>query len=273
MATRILVIDDEPLICQLLEYQLRGAGFQVSSYQNGAQALARFAQEEPDLVLLDVMMPGTSGWDLCRQIRAASNVPVIMLTAKQSDDDVVMGLNCGADDYIGKPFSEPQLLARIAAVLRRTAPAERRATPAGHRIERRANVPPAPASLQPAFVAPPAPQRPSTPPALPAGAPRLGDRLAAARQQRNLSLHDAERMCNVRWEFLQAIEQEQFRYLPREELRHALRVYSTLLDVDLKPYLQRRPPPRRRHSFLSAHLAVSAVLVMMILLGVAALLF
>jgi hypothetical protein len=80
-------------------------------------------------------------------------------------------------------------------------------------------------------------------------------------------------MCNVRWEFLQAIEQEQFRYLPREELRHALRVYSTLLDVDLKPYLQRRPPPRRRHSFLSAHLAVSAVLVMMILLGVAALLF
>jgi hypothetical protein len=82
-------------------------------------------------------------------------------------------------------------------------------------------------------------------------------------------------MCNVRWDFLQAIEQEQFRYLPREELRSALKAYSQLLDVDLKPYLQRRPPPRRRRaqSHLFGHFAVSAVLVLLVILGIAALLF
>jgi DNA-binding response OmpR family regulator len=271
VATRILVIDDEPLICQLLEYQLGGAGYAVSSYQNGAQALLRFTQEQPDLVLLDVMMPGTSGWDICRQIRAASPVPVIMLTAKQADDDVVMGLNCGADDYIGKPFSEQQLLARIAAVLRRAAPTDRRATTADRRVMQ----PVLATKAQPAPQAT-APVRRASVPSAPVAAPtRLGPKLAAARQARNLSLHDAERICHVRWEFLQAIEQEQFRYLPREELRSALRIYCEFLDVDLKPYLQRRPPPRRRRpkNYLLAHLAVSAVLVLMIILGAAALLF
>lgn len=262
MATRILVIDDEPLICQLLEYQLSGAGYLVSSYQNGAQALLRLSQEQPDLVLLDVMMPGTSGWDLCRQIRAASAVPIVMLTAKQSDDDVVMGLNCGADDYVGKPFSEQQLLARIAAVLRRAVPAPAR--PAS------VSQPLAPAARSGAVS-----RSVALPPAPPPDPTRLGPTLADARRRRNLSLHDAERMCGVRWEFLQAIEQEQFRYLPREELRSALKAYSRLLDVELKPYLQRRPPPRRRRSGqgLVAHLAVSAVLVLVVLLGIAALLF
>ncbi len=282
MATHILVVDDEPLICQLLEYQLSGAGYQVSSYQNGAQALLRFAQEQPDLVLLDVMMPGTSGWDICRQIRATSNVPVIMLTAKQADDDVVTGLNCGADDYVGKPFSEQQLLARIATVLRRAAPRH----PYGRSLWSPALAPPSPAP------APPPPRRPANVgadlrvrpasmsaavalPQAPATEPiRLGPRLAEARQQRNLSLHDAERICNVRWDFLQAIEQEQFRYLPRDEMRSALHAYSTMLDIDLKPYLQRRPPPRRRRqNFPTAHFALSAILVLMIMLGVAALLF
>lgn len=272
MATHILVIDDEPLICQLLEYQLSGAGYSVSSYQNSAQALLRFAQEQPDLVLLDVMMPGASGWDICRQIRAASAVPIIMLTAKQADDDVVMGLTSGADDYIGKPFSEQQLLARIAAVLRRVAPSSP-VRPAG--------------SARPHTIAPLAAERPdptpprrpvaptaSLPPAPTETPPRLGPALAEARRRRNLSLHDAERACNVRWEFLQAIEQEQFRYLPREELRSALRAYSAFLDVDLKPYLARRPPPRRRAKRrLSAHLAVSAVLILMVLFGIASLLF
>src|SRR5215207_5902273 len=122
MVTRIMVVDDEPAIGKLLLYQLSGFGYQVSYIQDGLSALQRLTAERPDLVLLDVMMPHMSGWEICRQIRAYSTVPVIMLTAKSADPDIVTGLQAGADDYITKPFSMAQLHARIEAVLRRAAP-------------------------------------------------------------------------------------------------------------------------------------------------------
>jgi CheY-like chemotaxis protein len=244
MTTRIMVIDDEPLICTLLEYQLGGAGYAVTTFQRGEEAMLRLAHEQPDLILLDVMMPEISGWDLCRQIRASSTVPIIMLTAKQGDEDVVTGLTSGADDYVGKPFHQAQLIARIEAVLRRAHGRAARPTPA-----------PAPAQLPPAAVIPPPADRPAPAPAAPAPPaaprpaprpaptrlPRLGPRLADARRTRGLSLHDAEQAAGVRWEFLQAIEQEQFSYVPRADLRHALKAYSALLEVDLAPYTGRRP--------------------------------
>lgn len=117
---KIMIVDDDPLIRQLLSYQLAGAGYHVCTVQNGTDALERLILDEPDLVLLDVVMPGISGWDVCNQIRTCSSVPVIMLTAKNADRDVVTGLVSGADDYIAKPFSQAQLLARIEAVLRRS---------------------------------------------------------------------------------------------------------------------------------------------------------
>src|SRR5829696_7867504 len=119
MATRIMVVDDEPAIGKLLLYQLSGFGYQVSYIQDGLLALQRLTAERPDLVLLDVMMPHISGWEICRQIRAYSTVPVIMLTAKNADPDIVNGLRAGADDYVTKPYSMAQLHARIEAVLRR----------------------------------------------------------------------------------------------------------------------------------------------------------
>jgi CheY-like chemotaxis protein len=289
MTTRIMVIDDEPLICTLLEYQLGGAGYAVTSFQRGQDALLRLAHEQPDLILLDVMMPEISGWDLCRQIRASSSVPVIMLTAKHGDDDVVVGLTSGADDYVGKPFNQAQLIARIEAVLRRAQTSRGRlpgATPA-----RAASGPPAvAASLRPSYAAampaslaapgaaapaassatPSMPaQRPATTPRPAAPAlPRLGPRLGETRRQRGLSLHDAARAAGVRWEFLQAIEQEEFNYIPKAELRHALRAYSGLLDVDLGAYASRRRRARRPGPLsltvgMAAILAVALVMITM----------
>jgi DNA-binding response OmpR family regulator len=258
MGHHIMVIDDEPLICRLLEYQLGGAGYEVASYQRAYDAMLELARSQPDLILLDVMMPEISGWDLCRQIRASSNIPIIMLTAKDGDEDVVRGLTGGADDYLGKPFSQSQLVARIEAVLRRAQPGVGRARPAA----------PPPSSPPPAVevlpsvavVATPAPAHPRVAPQASARRPRLGSHLAAARRQRGLSLHDAGHACGVRWEFLQAIEQEEFDYVPRAELRHALRAYSGLLDVDLSPYVGRRPTRRQRP------LALVAILVMLLAL-------
>jgi DNA-binding response OmpR family regulator len=117
---RILVVDDDPLVRQLLTYQLGGAGYDVCTARNGHDALERLLYEQPDLMLLDVVMPGMSGWDVCNHIRTWSRIPIIMLTAKNADSDVVMGFSSGADDYMCKPFSQKQLLARIEAILRRS---------------------------------------------------------------------------------------------------------------------------------------------------------
>ena len=127
MATRIMVVDDEPAIGRLLCYQLRDCGYEPTYVPDGLLALQRLEREQPDLILLDVMMPTMNGWEVCRAVRACSQIPVIMLTAKSSDLDVATGLRAGADDYIAKPFSMIQVQARIEAVLRRAGKAGREA--------------------------------------------------------------------------------------------------------------------------------------------------
>jgi two-component system response regulator ResD len=117
--TTILIVDDEPIVREVVAQYLTQDGFHVEMAADGNEALVRFAAARPDLVLLDLMLPGVDGLEVCRRIRAQSNVPVIMVTAKSDEIDTVIGLGVGADDYIGKPFSPRELVARIKAVLRR----------------------------------------------------------------------------------------------------------------------------------------------------------
>ena len=122
--TRILIVEDEESFSDPLSYLLSKEGYEVSVADNGNDALAEFDSAGADLVLLDLMLPGLSGVDVCRSLRQRSNVPVIMLTAKASEVDKVVGLELGADDYVTKPYSSRELLARIKAVLRRLAEPE-----------------------------------------------------------------------------------------------------------------------------------------------------
>ncbi|HET7277493.1 MAG TPA: response regulator transcription factor [Dermatophilaceae bacterium] len=122
--TRILVVEDEESFSDPLSYLLRKEGYEVGIAETGPEALAEFDRAGADLVLLDLMLPGLSGVDVCRALRQRSNVPVIMLTAKDSEIDKVVGLEIGADDYVTKPYSSRELLARIKAVLRRLAEPE-----------------------------------------------------------------------------------------------------------------------------------------------------
>ena len=117
--TRILVVEDEQSFSDALSYMLRKEGFEVAVAGNGPDGLTEFEKAGADLVLLDLMLPGLSGLEVCRQLRTRSDVPVIMLTAKDAEVDKVVGLEIGADDYVTKPFSARELLARIRAVLRR----------------------------------------------------------------------------------------------------------------------------------------------------------
>ena len=117
--TRILVVEDEDSFSDALTYLLGREGFEVGVANSGTKAIEEFDRTGADLVLLDLMLPGLSGTEVCRQLRARSNVPIIMLTAKDSEVDKVVGLELGADDYVTKPYSSRELLARIRAVLRR----------------------------------------------------------------------------------------------------------------------------------------------------------
>ncbi len=117
--TRILVVEDEQSFSDPLSYLLRKEGYEVGIAETGPAALEEFDRAGADLVLLDLMLPGLSGTEVCRQLRARSSVPVIMLTAKDSEIDKVVGLEIGADDYVTKPYSSRELLARVRAVLRR----------------------------------------------------------------------------------------------------------------------------------------------------------
>lgn len=117
--TRILVVEDEEALSEPLAFLLGREGFEVQVVDNGVEAVTEFEHNGADLVLLDVMLPGQSGMEVCKQLRAISAVPIIMLTAKDSEIDKVLGLELGADDYVTKPYSSRELIARVRAVLRR----------------------------------------------------------------------------------------------------------------------------------------------------------
>ena len=147
MARTILVVDDEPTLRETLAEALDADGFRVVTAADGREALSRFREHQPDLVVLDLMLPELSGIEVCRIIRAESGVPIVMLTAKTSELDKVVGLELGADDYVTKPFSLRELTARIRALLRRTEQLAEAPTPlvelgaltvdlAGHRLLR-----------------------------------------------------------------------------------------------------------------------------------------
>lgn len=120
---RILVVDDDPTVAEVVAGYLDRAGFHVERAGDGADALARAAARRPDLVVLDLMLPGMDGLEVCRRLRGQGPVPVVMLTARGDEDDRILGLEIGADDYVTKPFSPRELVLRVESVLRRTRPA------------------------------------------------------------------------------------------------------------------------------------------------------
>lgn len=144
MKPRVLVVDDDPALAEMLTIVLRGEGFDTAVVGDGTRALPVVRELRPDLVLLDLMLPGMNGIDVCKAIRAESGLPIVMLTAKSDTVDVVLGLESGADDYMVKPFKPKELVARVRARLRRTEPepAERLAIDnvaidvPGHRVTR-----------------------------------------------------------------------------------------------------------------------------------------
>ena len=124
MAQHILLVEDEESISRPLAFLLEREGYRVTVANDGTEALSTFSDAQPDLVLLDLMLPSLPGTEVCRAIRLTSQVPIIMLTAKDSEIDIVVGLELGADDYITKPYSTRELLARVRAALRRSGPVE-----------------------------------------------------------------------------------------------------------------------------------------------------
>jgi DNA-binding response OmpR family regulator len=123
---RVLIVDDEPRILKFLNIKLKASGYEVITANSGVEALAQVQAQEPDLLVLDVLMPGIDGFETLKQIRAFSSVPVIILSAKEANVDKIKGLKLGADDYLAKPFNPDELVARIEAVRRRLSPTENR---------------------------------------------------------------------------------------------------------------------------------------------------
>lgn len=119
---KILIVDDDLNICELLRLYLQKDGFQTVVVNDGTAAIEAAKNEAPDLILLDIMLPKMDGWQVCREIRKNSNVPIIMLTAKGETFDKILGLELGADDYVTKPFDAKEIVARVKAVLRRSSP-------------------------------------------------------------------------------------------------------------------------------------------------------
>jgi two-component system phosphate regulon response regulator PhoB len=125
-APRLLLVEDDPALAELLEFRFRAEGYHISVTADGDEALLRASEDVPDLVLLDWMIEGTSGIEVCRRLRrnkTTAHVPIVMLTARGAEDDLIRGLETGADDYITKPFSPRELIARVGAIMRRIRPA------------------------------------------------------------------------------------------------------------------------------------------------------
>ena len=116
---KVLVVDDDQNICKLIRIYLKNAGFEVVEARDGVQAIDVFRKERPDLVILDIMIPFLNGWDVCEQLRGESDIPIIMLTAKDTKDDKIKGLDLGGDIYLTKPFDPDELVAQVKAVFRR----------------------------------------------------------------------------------------------------------------------------------------------------------
>ncbi|WP_209347494.1 phosphate regulon transcriptional regulator PhoB [Pontixanthobacter sp. CEM42] len=147
-AAKLLLVEDDPALSELLEFRFENEGYSVRCTKDGDDALVLAAEDTPDLIILDWMIEGTSGIEVCRQLRRAketAHVPIIMLTAREDEDDRIRGLNTGADDYVTKPFSPRELLARVAAVMRRIRPVlageaievgDMRLDPVAHKVER-----------------------------------------------------------------------------------------------------------------------------------------
>jgi two-component system KDP operon response regulator KdpE len=131
---KILIVDDEPGLRDLVRINLEHEGFEVVQAENGIQGLAAVREEHPDLVIMDVMMPEMDGWEACKRLREFSQVPVLMLTARVQSQDIVTGLNSGADDYLLKPFNMDELMARVRALLRRIPSPNRPVTAASGEI-------------------------------------------------------------------------------------------------------------------------------------------
>ncbi|TCJ39304.1 phosphate regulon transcriptional regulator PhoB [Parafrankia sp. BMG5.11] len=148
-AAKLLLVEDDPALAELLEYRFANEGYSVRFTADGDEALLMAAEDVPDLIILDWMIEGTSGIEVCRRLRrdkATAHVPIVMLTAREGEDDKIRGLETGADDYLTKPFSPRELLARVAAVLRRIRPAlagealtvgDLTLDPVAHRVTRR----------------------------------------------------------------------------------------------------------------------------------------
>jgi DNA-binding response OmpR family regulator len=132
LASTVLVVEDDPALRTLLMRLLREEGFQPLSASHGAEMARVLETNTVDLILLDVMLPGSNGFDLCRLVRRESDVPIVMLSARHDETDRLIGLELGADDYIGKPFSKKELIARIRAILRRTQAGSQSSQPRGH---------------------------------------------------------------------------------------------------------------------------------------------
>lgn len=123
MAAKVLIVDDDTNICELLRLYLEKDGYSTVTAHDGQEAIRTFEESNPDIILLDIMLPKLDGWQVCREIRKTSEVPIIMLTAKGETFDKVFGLELGADDYVVKPFDSKEVVARIKAVMRRKVPA------------------------------------------------------------------------------------------------------------------------------------------------------
>jgi DNA-binding response OmpR family regulator len=133
---QILVIEDEPSVGEVVQLYLRRAGFSVNVAQDGRKALELLESQLPALVILDLMLPGVDGWEITRRLRARSDVPIIMLTARRAEIDRIAGLELGADDYVVKPFSPQELVSRVRAVLRRAHPQTEGEPPPGPKAQR-----------------------------------------------------------------------------------------------------------------------------------------